>query len=507
MDDLFDEESNEDERSGDPAWDSLKPSERKTLLDEVFQDDDWYDGSPFYVGGAANPAFDEIATRIGAPAKTIKKYYAAWLSARGLDAKSAFTIPGSIISASGPDMSEGRRNSPSQHIEDMMRAPVQLPSPPIAPPSGGDSTSNSVFAMMNFMAQQQALQLESMKFSSYQQMEQRRMDQQREIENRREQMARDQQFLTQQMAFMRDMMKKNPNDDGFFDSDMKGIFKEKMVDQLLGNNEGGAIERVASKLLNSDVLSAVGTGVQAMAASRNQPPAGYDVPSYDPYAQEVQPNQQFQQQQLQQQQLAYEQQQMQQQQFQQQQFQQQQMQPVQQEEELPGFFSEGVEEPEPVLQEISPDQYKMEILNAWKQIPGKAEELQDPKRLKALQERIEIGVEIIMTEHSKMIPQKKMELMVERILLIDNVRDIGLQIRQAMEMVAQGVTKETVLGEARKRLTGNPVLANTFANTTYEELIGKIKPFEATGGLHHDIGFLQRPDTANFCREILAAIA
>ena len=506
MDDLFDEESNEDERSGDPAWDSLKPSERKTLLDEVFQDDDWYDGSPFYVGGAANPAFDEIATRIGAPAKTIKKYYAAWLSARGLDAKSAFTIPGSIISASGPDMSEGRRNSPSQHIEDMMRAPVQLPSPPIAPPTGGDSTSNSVFAMMNFMAQQQALQLESMKFSSYQQMEQRRMDQQREIENRREQMARDQQFLTQQMAFMRDMMKKNPNDDGFFDSDMKGIFKEKMVDQLLGNNEGGAIERVASKLLNSDVLSAVGTGVQAMAASRNQPPAGYDVPSYDPYAQEVQPNQQIQQQQLQQQQLAYEQQ-MQQQQFQQQQFQQQQMQPVQQEEELPGFFSEGVEEPEPVLQEISPDQYKMEILNAWKQIPGKAEELQDPKRLKALQERIEIGVEIIMTEHSKMIPQKKMELMVERILLIDNVRDIGLQIRQAMEMVAQGVTKETVLGEARKRLTGNPVLANTFANTTYEELIGKIKPFEATGGLHHDIGFLQRPDTANFCREILAAIA
>ena len=114
-----------------------------------------------------------------------------------------------------------------------MRAPVTLPPPPMMPTTGGDSTSNSVFAMMSFMGQQQALQLEAMKFSSYQQMEQRRMDQQREIENRREQMARDQQFLTQQMAFMRDMMKKNPNDDGFFDSDMKGIFKEKMVDQLL----------------------------------------------------------------------------------------------------------------------------------------------------------------------------------------------------------------------------------------------------------------------------------
>ena len=80
-------------------------------------------------------------------------------------------------------------------------------------------------------------------------------------------MARDQQFLTQQMAFMRDMMKKSDND-GFFDGEMKGIFKEKMVDQLLGNNEGGAIERVASKLLNSDVLSAVATGASAMAAKR-----------------------------------------------------------------------------------------------------------------------------------------------------------------------------------------------------------------------------------------------
>tara|TARA_B100000131_G_C18117353_1_gene611721 strand:+ start:631 stop:2115 length:1485 start_codon:yes stop_codon:yes gene_type:complete len=492
VDELFgdDTENMDDEASGDPTWDSLKPSERKTLLDEVFQDDDWYDGTAYYVGGTANPAFDEIATRIGANSKTIKKYYAAWLSARGLDAKAAFAIPGSIISSTGPDTSEGRRNTPGQHIEDMMRTPVSLPPPPVMPPTGGDSTSNSVFAMMSFMGQQQALQLEAMKFQTYQQMEQRRLDQQREIENRREQMARDQQFLTQQMAFMRDMMKKSDND-GFFDGEMKGIFKEKMVDQLLGNNEGGAIERVASKLLNSDVLSAVATGASAM-AQRKSVPAGYDVPSYDPYAQEAQPIQQV-----------------------------QQVQPVQQQpvqvveaqpmmveqEELPGFFSEGVTEPEPVFEDFSPDQYKMEILNAWKQIPGKAEELQDPKRLKALQERIEIGVEIVMTEHSKLIPQKKMELMVERILLIDSVRDIGLGIRQAMDFVNDGMSKDTVLSQVRQHLTSNPVLANTFATNSYEELIAKIKPFEGTGGLHHDVGFLQRPDTANFCREILASIA
>ncbi len=489
-DELFDNDTNiDDENSGDPTWDSLKPSERKTLLDEVFQDDDWYDGTAYYVGGTANPAFDEIATRIGANGKTIKKYYAAWLSARGLDAKAAFAIPGSVISTSGPDISEGRRNTPGQHIEDMMRTPVSLPSPPMMPPTGGDSTSNSVFAMMSFMGQQQALQLEAMKFQSYQQMEQRRLDQQREIENRREQMARDQQFLTQQMAFMRDMMKKSDGD-GFFDGEMKGMFKEKMVDTMFGNNEGGAIERVASKLLNSDVLSAVATGASAMAQRKNVP-AGYDVPSYDPYAQEPQPQQVVQQpvQQIQQQQY---------------------IEPEQvqvQQEELPGFFSEGVEEPDPVFEDFTPDQYKMEILNAWRQIPGKAEELQDPKRLKALQERIETGVEIIMTEHSKLIPQKKMELMVERILLIDSVRDIGLGIRQAMDFVNDGMSKDTVLTQVKQHLTSNPVLANTFATNTYEELIAKIKPFEGTGGLHHDVGFLQRADTANFCREILASIA
>ena len=109
VDELFGDDTDniDDEASGDPTWDSLKPSERKTLLDEVFQDDDWYDGTAYYVGGTANPAFDEIATRIGANSKTIKKYYAAWLSARGLDAKAAFAIPGSIISSAGPDTSEG----------------------------------------------------------------------------------------------------------------------------------------------------------------------------------------------------------------------------------------------------------------------------------------------------------------------------------------------------------------------------------------------------------------
>jgi len=67
-------------------------------------------------------------------------------------------------------------------------------------------------------------------------MEQRRLDQQRESELRREQQARDQQFSMQQMSFMREMLRTKDND-GFFDSDMKGIFKQKMVENLL---DGGS---------------------------------------------------------------------------------------------------------------------------------------------------------------------------------------------------------------------------------------------------------------------------
>jgi len=486
------------EETGDPVWDGMKPTERKQLLDEVFQDDDWYDGTPYYSGGQSNPAFDEISDRIGADTKTVKKYYAAWLSARGLDARSAFTLPGSTMQQTHDPLTSsnhGASQSPGRMVEEMMRQPVRVPEP-MPMPQGGDSTSSSVFAMMNFMAQQQALQLESMKFSSYQQMEQRRLDQQREMENRREQMARDQQFLTQQMAFMRDMMKKNDND-GFFDSEMKGIFKEKMVDQLMGNNEGGAVERVASKLLNSDLLAAAATAASGL--RKPAVPAGYDVPSYDPYAQQLQ------QQQMMEQQMIAQQQQQQQQMQVQQPMQAQPMMPV--EEELPGFFSEGEVEPEPSFEEPSEDEYARELLNAFSQIPGKQQELQDPKRLGALQERIEKAVGIVMNENPKLLPQKKMELMVERVLLIDSVRDIGLGLRQALEEIEGGRDENLVIQFIISELKKNPVFANIFATHTYEELIAKIKPFEDTGGLVHDLTFLQKYEVQTLCRKVLAAMA
>ena len=73
----------------------------------------------------------------------------------------------------------------------------------------------------------------------------------------------------------------------FFDSDMKGIFKQKMVENLLdgGSSNESALERVAGRLLQPEVLGAVASGASA-ALAKNQPvrPAGYDSPNYDPYA-------------------------------------------------------------------------------------------------------------------------------------------------------------------------------------------------------------------------------
>ena len=89
MSDDFDMTDGDSE--GDAQWTSLDPSERKELLKNVFSDDNWYDGIAFSDGGQSHPPFDEIATRVGSDQSVIKKYYVAWLKARGFDVESIKT--------------------------------------------------------------------------------------------------------------------------------------------------------------------------------------------------------------------------------------------------------------------------------------------------------------------------------------------------------------------------------------------------------------------------------
>ena len=109
------------------------------------------------------------------------------------------------------------------------------------------------------------------------QMEQRRLDQQRESEIRRESQARDQQFNMQQMASCARWRTKD--NDGFFDTDMKTIFKQRMEQMLDGGGNSGALER-ASRLLQPEMLGFWRAQRQRHPYAESGSASG---PPYDPY--------------------------------------------------------------------------------------------------------------------------------------------------------------------------------------------------------------------------------
>jgi hypothetical protein len=309
-------------------------------------------------------------------------------------------------------------------------------------------------------------------------MEQRRIEQQRETEIRREAQARDQQFMMQNMAFMREMMRTKDND-GFFDSDMKSIFKQRMVEQMLdGGGNSGALERIASRLLQPEMLGTLASAASNVIPTRNQVPAGYDSPTYDPYAQ---PSRVVQPQQQRPMQI------------------QQNPQPV-----GDGNFFEGPEveeEEEEVDVDISPEQYKSALLSQFQQIMG--QELEDPKTLAAVQQQIDITVDNVVVEYSQFAPQGKLDKMAERMVLVRSLRDIGRGMQDAMDKINEGTDPDLVYSFVVGELKKNEVFWNIFSGNSYDELMGLIEPYKGTGGVVHDYNFLLRVDVANVCREIL----
>ena len=85
MEEYDEEYTNFDEETEDktnPQWRTLSPKERKLLMKNVFGNPDWYDeshGSPVFEGGQANPMFEEISEKAGAPVREVKRYYACLL--------------------------------------------------------------------------------------------------------------------------------------------------------------------------------------------------------------------------------------------------------------------------------------------------------------------------------------------------------------------------------------------------------------------------------------------
>ena len=64
----FDANTNNDD---DPQWTSLTTEQKKELMSAVFEDDEWYSGTPAHIGGQSLPEFGEIASRLSAPKNDI----------------------------------------------------------------------------------------------------------------------------------------------------------------------------------------------------------------------------------------------------------------------------------------------------------------------------------------------------------------------------------------------------------------------------------------------------
>lgn len=491
-------------------WDRLSGDERKELLRSVFDDSEWYDGPPYHEGGQFHPALGEIASKLGCKADDIKMYYAAWLKAKGFTADqiksairntpktNAFADVPAVVAPLPESVPVQPSTAYQQQMDKMQSEAFSEPTPEetimtsmmTTNTNKGDSVANSMDSMMKFMMMQQQIAAKQQHQQQMMMMEQRRLDQQREESLRREQQARDQQFSMQQMAFMREMMR-TKDSDGFFDSDMKTIFKTKMIENLLDGGGGGesALERVAGKLLQPEILGAVASGAGA-ALSRPGParPAGYDSPNYDPYA-TAQPGPQ---------------------QLPPQQFPPQPMPETTQPVPNDMFFGEEEAPTEPSdseqLMDAQPsaEEYKGAIMDSLKQQMGVA--LDDPKTLTAIQEQVTIAVDTVMVEYPGLGAEAKLNKMTEKIVLVRNLRDIAQGLQQATEELQKGTAPDAVYGYIIGQLKQNEVFWEIFRSNDYDQLLAIIHPFVQTGGVRFDYGFLSRDEVRAVCTELIARI-
>jgi hypothetical protein len=475
-DDLFSERDSSEE----PRWRRLDISDRQELLSNVFsEDDEWYDGAPYYKGGTQNPDFNGIVRACGAPLKEVKRYYVAWLRKKGCDPKAAM-IPNkdetSQISHTGAETYSAR----SQPVESRMPTidfddVVELKAPP-----GASSDTSGMFAMMQFLTAQQGMAMKQQQFQMQMMMEQRRFDESRQGDMRREQMSRDQQFMSQQTTLLKETMKRSSEGDGFFDGDMKKHMKERFVEQLMGGGGDDSWKDTVKDVLGSETLRSAVSGLgTALTNKASRVPAGYDVPNYNPYAQELhRPIQQVQQQ-------YYD--------------------PEPQ--YAAGVFGEDHIEPQQSIpQEVSKDEYKNVLFNSFKDMLGAA--MQDPQVAAAVQTQIDVAVDITLLEIPEALPQFKLQRMSEKMLLVRNLRDICFGLRDLRSRVPQGsppngIVMAAVISELRNR----PEFYKIFAENNYESLVSQLDPFKDTGAIRFDYDYLLKPEIAEIARHMLNSVA
>ena len=499
--DLF----NENRNTEAPRWKTLDAKERQELMDFVFRDADWYDGTPRYKGGTYNPDFGALANSCGAETNDIKKYYMAWLKMKGFDPKDARSgdlsrIGTSPISEQIP--TSGIGSQATQPATSLLFGQANTIGTPelMTPPEGTSGEGSAMWAMMNFLTQQQGMAMQQQQFQMQMQMEQRRFDESKAGDMRREQMSRDQQFMSQQTTLLKETMNRANEGDGFFDGEMKKHMKERFVEQLMGGGEDSWKDTVKD-VLGSDTLKSAVSGLGTALTNKPSPiPAGYDVPNYNPYAQEIhQPIQQIPQQGYQ---------------PVPQQMPQQMPQQVEYQEPSAGVFF-GDEEPDletqeepqpPQIQEVSKDEYKQILFDSFKDMLGTA--MQDPQVAAAVQTQIDVAVDITLLEIPEALPQFKLQRMSEKMLLVRNLRDICFGLRDLRARVPvgsqpSGIIMSAVVSELRKR----PEFYKIFAENAHESIVSQLDPFKDTGAIKFDYEYLLKPEIAEIARHMLNAVA
>ena len=483
----FDEVS---QNSDDPQWASLTTEQKKELMIEVFDDEEWYSGTPAHIGGTALPEFGEIATRLSAPKSDIQKYYAAWVKTKGLNPQEIMSRGKTMPPA--PDTSQ-------QHSQ--QDPPMSMPVPKAS--AGAGVAGQMKGALMNDMLgsmfgggqPQQGgggdmkYMMGMMMMSNMLESERRQHEAQMNIQReqfaasqnnsiRQEQQQRQDMMMTQQMNFMNNMfkqgMKSNEDEFGVL---LKTAAMEKVADNLFGGSESTA-ERILNKVLDPDALGAVVAGAKGVMTNRQSAvPAGYDVPSYNPYAQPLPAEQPP-------------------------------MPPTEQpqtQEELGGFF-EGPEQeggPSGVSEvvDVSDQEFRDTLIEAFKQNMGA--QLEDEKTRKALLEQIDIAVTTVKGKYPQLTPQNQLERMSQQLILVRSLRDIGMGMREAQNYLENGVGEATVVNGIKDEIIKQPVFAQIFAENTYTEMMGIIEPYKNTGGVVHDYNYLLQPEIANLCRKVL----
>ena len=154
---------------------------------------------------------------------------------------------------------------------------------------------------------------------------------------------------------------------------------------------------------------------------------------------------------------------------------------------------------QPQIQTMNKDEYNQILFQSFSELLGPA--MQDPQVAKAVQEQIEVAVDVTMLEMPQALPQIQLQAMSEKMLLVRNLRDIELKKRPDSETCDRelpfkdtgaikfdyeyrSATKHAiVLAAVVSELKKRPEFYNIFANNTYEELIAQLEPFKDTGAI------------------------